>query len=157
MPGPLWLIGGMFRQARTGVHISELGGNSSTSKINIGVRWKVEIIVNYRTLAGSIRGGLESFPLGGNVLGPGFRARCTDGETEVGVDRAWARPPGFSLHSGAQKDKGQAAADPRFLGQPLGPSMGAAKEAVGNQELQLRTRLPAWQLQDLCALFPQSW
>lgn len=53
MPGPLWLIGGMFRQARTGVHISELGGNSSTSKINIGVRWKVEIIVNYRTLAGS--------------------------------------------------------------------------------------------------------
>lgn len=44
----LWLSREAFRQACTGVLISELGGNPSTSRIKIGIKQKVEIIVNYR-------------------------------------------------------------------------------------------------------------
>lgn len=49
----LWLSRDAFRQACTGELISELGGNSSTSRIKIGIKQKVEITVNYRTVAES--------------------------------------------------------------------------------------------------------
>lgn len=44
----LWLSRDAFRQACTGELISELGGNSSTSRIKIGIKQKVDITVNYR-------------------------------------------------------------------------------------------------------------
>lgn len=35
-----------------------------------------------------VRGGCESLHLGRNILGLEFRSHCTDGDTEVGVNRA---------------------------------------------------------------------